>query len=268
MHRNEPARILREIFGRIEALANGGDLELKLHQLRIEQFEQHVIGAFAVDRGRLEVFVVQALLDAGFGGLLSHLVVFVGGAFHVIHGRLLRPAEAGHQHLRQADIFCPGDAVVLVFAEFVHAEVGTDAGDAGIIEDLLEFRSFVLGEPAETIFGVARRRAQFDALKSGRRKLLEGSRKILARSSPARAKSDSRLAGPAGLHAASALQLKPNRWQRPLPQLLQNSLLEIADMESSSIRLTATVPIPSPFRAEYISARNRSCWPSNSRDPR
>src|SRR5437879_6243187 len=103
VHRNEAARILIEIFGGVEALANGGDLELKLYEFGIEKFEENVIRAFAVYRGRLKLFVMQTLLDAGLSRLLAHFVVLVGGAFHVVHGRLFRPAEAGDEHLRSEE---------------------------------------------------------------------------------------------------------------------------------------------------------------------
>ena len=55
VHGNEAAGIFREIFGGVVALADGGNLELKLDQLRIEQAEQYVVGSLAVDRGEFEV---------------------------------------------------------------------------------------------------------------------------------------------------------------------------------------------------------------------
>src|SRR5207244_7640317 len=65
------------------------------------------ICALAVDLRELEVFIVKALLDAGLGRLLAHSVVFVGRALYVIHGRVARPLEAWHEHLRQANVFRP-----------------------------------------------------------------------------------------------------------------------------------------------------------------
>src|ERR1035438_4960895 len=45
VHGNEAAGILREILGGIVAPADGGNLELELHQFGIQKAEQHVIGA-------------------------------------------------------------------------------------------------------------------------------------------------------------------------------------------------------------------------------
>ena len=81
--------------------------------------------------------------------LLTHLVVFVGRSLHVIHGRFLRPVEAWHQHLRQADIFRPGDARCLILSEFLDAEVRTHTGDTGVAQNFPEFSSRVFGETGE-----------------------------------------------------------------------------------------------------------------------
>ena len=82
---------------------------------------------------------MQALLNAGPSCALPHLVVFVGRAFHVVHRGILRPIEAGYQHLRQARIFRPGNAIVLILSELVHAEVRTDAREPRIGDDLFKF---------------------------------------------------------------------------------------------------------------------------------
>ena len=136
------------------------------------RLEQHVVGPLAVDRRELEVFIVKSLLDAGLGRLLAHFVVFVGRSLHVIHGRFLGPVEAGHQHLREADIFRPGNGALLIFSEFLDAEVRADASDTGIAQNFAELGSFVFGEACEARIGVAYRRAEFDGLKSGVGKLL------------------------------------------------------------------------------------------------
>ena len=101
-----------------------------------------------------KVLVVKTLLDARLGRLFAHFVVFVGGSLHIIHGGLLGPAEAWHDHLRQADIFRPGDARCLIFPEFVDAEVRTHASDAGIAQNFPQFRAVVFGEAAESGVGV------------------------------------------------------------------------------------------------------------------
>ena len=105
-------------------------------------------------------------------GLLAHLVVFVGGPLHVVHGRVLRTVEAGHQHLRQADVLGPGNAARLILSQFLDAEVGADALDARVAQNPAQLGALVFGEAAESGVGVTYRRAQLDRLKSGVGKLL------------------------------------------------------------------------------------------------
>jgi len=57
----------------------------------------------------LEVLVVKTLLDTCLGRHFGHLVVFLGRPLHVIHGRIPRSIKARHHHLRQTDVFRPGD---------------------------------------------------------------------------------------------------------------------------------------------------------------
>src|SRR5437660_721270 len=67
MHGDEAPWILGEIFGGIVAAADCRDLKLKFDQFRIEKIEEHIIGSLAIDRCKLEVFVVKSLLDASLG---------------------------------------------------------------------------------------------------------------------------------------------------------------------------------------------------------
>src|SRR5260370_13562749 len=122
---------------------------------------------------------MKALLDTGLGGKFAHFVVFVCGGLQVSHGGFLGGAEAGHDHLREADIFGPGNARRLIFPQLVDAEMGADTGDAGIGQNFAEFGSAVFGEASEAVLGVTYRRAQLNGLKSGLSKQLEGAGKVL-----------------------------------------------------------------------------------------
>ena len=51
VHREETTGIFGEIFGGIVPAGDGGNLELELDQLGIEQTQQDVVGAFAIDGG-------------------------------------------------------------------------------------------------------------------------------------------------------------------------------------------------------------------------
>src|SRR5437879_8697371 len=106
VHGKEAAGIFREIFGGVITLANGGDLELELDELGIEKFEQHVVGALAVHRRKLEVLVMKALLEAGLGGEFSHLVVFLGGALDVGQSRFFGVLQSGDGLLCDVDYVC------------------------------------------------------------------------------------------------------------------------------------------------------------------
>ncbi len=53
--------IFGEIFGRIVAVADGGDLELELDEFRIEKFKEQVIRPLAIDLGQLKILVVETL---------------------------------------------------------------------------------------------------------------------------------------------------------------------------------------------------------------
>ncbi len=179
VHGNKAAGIFGEIFGGVVALRDGGNLELKLDEFGIEKAEQNVVGTLAIDGGELEVLVVKALLDAGFGGLFAHFVVLVGGALHIVHGGMLGAVEAGHEHLGEANVFGPGDATGLILAEFIDAEVRADASDAGIGENFAKLRAGIFGEASEARIVVANGRAEFHGLKSSSGKLLDGAGKIL-----------------------------------------------------------------------------------------
>ena len=81
--------------------------------------------------------------------------------------------------MRQAQIFSPGDAVILIGAQLFDAEMRADASESGAGDNFLEFGTFVFGETAEAEFFVADRRAQLDGLKAGIGKLFERAGKIL-----------------------------------------------------------------------------------------
>src|SRR5260370_21727182 len=122
---------------------------------------------------------MKALLDASLGREFAHFVVFVGGALYIIHSRILAPCEAGHDHLRQADILGPGNAGFLIVAELLDAEVRTHAGDAVIVQNFPDLRAPVFGEAGEAVLGITHWRAQLDGLKSGLSKELDGGGKKL-----------------------------------------------------------------------------------------
>ena len=80
--------------------------------------------------------------------------------------------------MRQADVFGPGNAILLVSAQFFNTEMRADATEAVIGENSFEFGTFVFGKAAEAEFLVADRRTQLDRLKAGVGKLLDGAGKI------------------------------------------------------------------------------------------
>src|SRR5262249_119301 len=86
--------------------------------------------------------------------------------------------QARHKHLRQADIFCPGNSILLIMTEFLDSEVRTYAGKTRVAENLLELGAFVLGEPTETIVGIANGRTQLHGLKASLGKYLERAGKV------------------------------------------------------------------------------------------
>src|SRR5258708_10867609 len=141
MHGKEAAGIFDEIVRGVVALADGGNLELEVDEPGIEKLEQQVVGALAVNHGELEVLIVKALLDTGFGREFAHFVVFIGGTLHVIHDGFLGAVECGYHHLPQADILGPGDPGLLILAELLDAEVRTYTGDAGIAQNFTELGS-------------------------------------------------------------------------------------------------------------------------------
>src|SRR6266478_815152 len=184
VHGKEAAGVLREILRGVVATADGGDLELELDELGIEKFQQQVIGPLTINHRELKVLIMKTLLDTSLGRQFSHFVVFVGRALDIIHSRFGGAVEAGHDHLRQADIFGPGNAGLLILAEFLDAEVRTHTGDARIAQNFPELVSGVFGEAAEAELGVTYRRAQFNGLKSGNGKLLDGAGKVLGNHLP------------------------------------------------------------------------------------
>src|SRR5258708_17907132 len=149
VHGDKTARVFGKVLGGIESIADGGHLELELDEAWIEKFKQQVIGPLAVYLRYFETFVVKSLYDTCCRCTLADAVVFVGGALDVIHGGILWAVEACNKHLRQAGIFCPRDAAVLIFPQFVEREVTADATESGIVQDALEFRSFVFPDAAE-----------------------------------------------------------------------------------------------------------------------
>src|SRR5437667_9916470 len=177
VHGKEAAGIFRKIFGGVVALADGGNLELELDELGIEKLEQQVIRALAVHGRKLEVFVMKALLEAGLGGKFAHFVVFVGGALDVVQSRLLGAFQAGHDHLREADVFCPGNASFLIVAKRLDGEWRANAADACIAENFAELGACIVSEASEAMLGVTYRRAKLDGLKSSRRKRHDGAAK-------------------------------------------------------------------------------------------
>ena len=101
---------------------------MEFDQLRVEQLEQKVIGALAIDHGNFEPFVMQTLLQAGFGGHLGDLIVFVGCLFNLVHGWMVAAVAIGQRcgnYLGDADSFCPVDALLLVLSKLTHGEMRT-----------------------------------------------------------------------------------------------------------------------------------------------
>src|SRR6185312_9806572 len=118
---------------------------LKLNQLGIEQAKQQVISTLAIDLGELEVFVMQALLNAGPGGAFAHPVVFLRRPLHVIQRGVLWPLQAGYQHLRESHIFRPRDSALLVLPEFLDTEMGAHAGYTSVAQYSFQLGSLVPG---------------------------------------------------------------------------------------------------------------------------
>src|SRR5271169_6837399 len=116
---------------------------------------------------------MKALPDASRGSLLAHFVVFIGCAFHVVHGGLFGTVETGHEHLREAEILSPRNSTGLIFSQLFHAEVRADAGHSPIVQHFLEFGTLVFGEAAKPGVLVAYRRTELDVLKSRRRELFD-----------------------------------------------------------------------------------------------
>ena len=131
-------------------MADGGYLELELDELRIEEVEQYVVGALAINHRELEFLVMQALLDTSLCGLIAHSVVFVGRSLHIVQSRFFRPIEAGDEHLCQADIFRPCDSVLLILPKLFDTKVRTHTCYARIAQNPLELGSRIFGEAAET----------------------------------------------------------------------------------------------------------------------
>src|SRR5215471_1131953 len=179
MHGNEATGILGKIFRGVVTLSNGRYLELEFDEVRIQKLEQNIVGSFAVHARKLELFVVKTLLDARFRRAFGHFVVFVGGTLHVIHRGILWTAEGGHKHLREADIFCPPDAALLVLAQLANAEMRADAGNARIAEDFAKLRGGIFRKSAEAELLIAIRRTQLDRLETSVSKLLDAAGEIL-----------------------------------------------------------------------------------------
>src|SRR5262249_62420543 len=74
--------------------------------------------------------------------------------------------------------FGPGDAALLIFPEFIHAEVRADAGDSSIAQNFAEFGGRVFGETSEAGIGIADGRAQLNVLKSGVSQNFDGAGKV------------------------------------------------------------------------------------------
>jgi hypothetical protein len=179
MHGNEAARVFGEVPGGIIAVADGGNLELELDELRIEKLKEQVIRPLAVDLCKLKVLVVEALHYPGGCCSLAHSVVFVGRPLQVIQSGMLRAVQTWNKHLSQADIFCPRDAVVLTLPQFVDREVAADAGEAFLVQDTSEFRSFEFAEAGEPGVGISDGRAQLYRLESGCDNLLQRAAEVL-----------------------------------------------------------------------------------------
>src|ERR1700753_3604126 len=146
MHGNKAARIFGKVLRGVIAFADGGNLELKLDQFGVEKFKEKVIRPLAIDLGKLKVLVVEALDDTGRSCPLAHLVVLVGRSLHIIQSGVLRAMQARDPHLRQAQILCPGDAVILIFSQLFDREVTADAAKAFLMDDAAQFRSLILAE--------------------------------------------------------------------------------------------------------------------------
>src|ERR1700761_8817864 len=142
MHGNKAAWVFRKVLGSVIAVADCGNLELELDELWIQKLKEQIVGPFAIDLGQLKVLVVEALHDPGSSRSRAHPVVFVGCAFHVIQRGILRAVQARNEHLSQAEVFCPRDAVVLILSQFVHREVTADAGKAFLAQDAAKLGSF------------------------------------------------------------------------------------------------------------------------------
>src|SRR6185312_6241510 len=116
---------------------------------------------------------MKGLLNTCFGCSFAHLVIFGGGALYVIQCRVFRTIEAGHDHLRESEIFAPRNPIFLIFSQLVDAEVRTYAGDARISENCFQLDRLIFCESSKARIGVTDRGTKLNASKSGLSKLLD-----------------------------------------------------------------------------------------------
>jgi len=176
MHRDESSGILREVHDGIADRSHGGHLELHLHQLRIEQFEQHLIDEPSVDLRHLEDLVVQELLHPRLRRDVADPVVLVRQPLHVVHRRDAVRGLAVQRRgadLRHADVVSPGDHLLLAVAELVEGDVCARTREPMILDDLS--RLLAVGEAGE--FRVTRR-AELEAADAERRHVAAQAREV------------------------------------------------------------------------------------------
>lgn len=122
MERDEATWIFCEVHHRVAQGAGGRHLELEFDERGVQKFEKHVVteSLVAFDFGKFKAFIVENLLEARFGGLRADLVVLIGGLFYGIHSGdavFHGTGEGGGGHLGHADVFGPGDHLLLFVAE-------------------------------------------------------------------------------------------------------------------------------------------------------
>ena len=228
VHGNKAAGIFGEIFGSVVALSDGGNLELEFDEFGIEKAEENVVSALAIDGGELEILVVKALLDAGFGGLFAHLLYSSAARFTSSRVGCLGPSRLGTS-IWVRPRFRPGDATGLILAEFIDAEVRADASNAGIGENFAKLRARIFGEASEARIVVANGRAEFHGLKSSRESCL-WCRENPWRSFCGRARSGNRWGGREDWREAAARRGKKGCCDGGRDGFLRNVLREMADM--------------------------------------
>src|SRR6476620_4142677 len=181
MHRDETIGVRREVISGDQAARDRRHLELELHELRVEQVEEHVEDALAVDHRQLKALGVEPLLQPGLPGLGADCVVSVSEPLDIVHRRIARAVEARHHDLREPALFRPADGLrQLLGRELGHVHVRADASEIVIRQHARELcgGDRVQAPEAEIVLRVPGG-AELDRLDARVRQHLHRARKVL-----------------------------------------------------------------------------------------